>query len=196
MTIEHKNITDPDIHLPKGFSTASVLQYPRKNAAGTDIEWVDITKAYGCMYATSGTTTGVDGSWKAINNAVLGGTVVWTTQTTSNITNNTTSGFYQANNAGTYMIGVAFSISGAIATTNEFQFTIGIDSAPSYPGIAEKSSIVTVYRTISSSDKGSVALTCQPTLAVNDRLYLMIKRNSGTNQIVFNHINFVITKVS
>lgn len=196
MTIEHKDITDPDIHQPKGFDAASALQYPRKNAGGTDIEWVDITKAYGCMYATSGTTTNIDASWQAINDATLGGTIVWTQQTVSNMTINTTSGFWEANETGTYMIGVALSVSGAIATAHEFQFTIGISSAPSYPSIVEKSTAVTAYRTITSSDKGSVALTCQPTLNANDRIYLMIKRNSGTNQIVFNHINFVIAKVS
>lgn len=196
MTIEHKNITDPNIHLPKGFSTASPLQYQRKNAGGTDVEWVDITKAYGCMYATSGTTVNIDASWKAINDATLGGSIVWTQQTISNMTINTTSGFWQANETGTYMIGVALSVSGAIATAHEFQFTVGVSSSPSYPSIVEKSTVVTAYRTLTSSDKGSVALTCQPTLNINDRIYLMVKRNSGTNQIVFNHINFVIAKVS
>lgn len=196
MTIEHKNIIDPNIHLPKGFSTASPLQYLRKNTGGTDVEWVDHLPAYGCIYATSGTTTNVDATWREINNASLGGTIVWTQQTATNITPNVTSGFYEASLAATYMIGVAISLSGAISAANEFQFTVGINAAPGYTGTVEKSSIVTAYRTITSVDKGSVSLTCQPTLAVGDRLYLMIRRNSGTNQIVFNHINFVIAKVS
>jgi hypothetical protein len=196
MTIEHKNITDPNIHLPKGFGAASPLQYLRKNAGGTDVEWVDNYKAYGCMYATSGTTTGIDATWKAVNDATLGGSVVWTQQVANRMTSNLTSGFWEATDAGIYQINISLSISGAIVATNEFQFTVGLSLSPTYASIVEKSSIVTVYRTITSSDKGSVSLTCQPSLAANDRIYLMVKRNSGANQIVFNHVNFVISKVS
>jgi hypothetical protein len=196
MSIEHKNSVDPNIHVPRGFSTASPLQFIRKNAGGTDIEWVDHSPAYGCMYATSTTTTGVDGTWRPINVATLGGAIAWTTQTNSNITPNTTSGFYEADISATYMIGAAISLSGAIVAVNEFQFTIGMEVAPSYPSIVEKSSVVTVYRTITSADKGSVAMMCQPTLAQGDRIYLMVRRNSGSDQVVFNHINFIITKVS
>ena len=40
MTIEHKNITDSDIHLPKGFDGADNDTIPSKNSAG-NLTWID-----------------------------------------------------------------------------------------------------------------------------------------------------------
>lgn len=196
MTVEHSNITDPYIHLPKGFAAASPSQYLRKNAGGTDVEWVTHNVGYGCLYMTSSAaTTGITGTFLPINDAALGGTLVWTEQVADNMVSNITDGYWEAAEAGTYMIGISISLSGAVAASNEFQFTVGIDSSP-YGAIVEKSAVVSSYRTVTTTEKGSVSLTCMPTLAATDRLYLMIRRNSGTNQAIFQHINFVINKAS
>jgi hypothetical protein len=196
MAIEHINITDPNVHSPKGFAAASPSTYLKKDAAGTDVEWVPITKAYGCVYANSVATTGVDGTFRAINDASIGGTLVWQDQNTQGITFNTTSGFYEADEAGDYEVNVTLSISPAVSSSNEFQFTVGVDTSPAYTGPVEKSSIATAYTTLVSTEKKSSTLVCLPTLAAGDRLYLMVRRNSGTNQLVLDHANYIIVKVS
>lgn len=197
MTVEHSNITDPYIHLPKGFAAASPKQYLRKNAGGTDVEWVTYSPEYGCIYLTSsGATTSITTGFQTVNNATLGGTLVWAEQDSSdNVTANTTDGYFEVEDAGTYQIVVAMSVAGAIAAANVFQFTIGVDSDP-YGAIAEKSAKMTVYRTVSTTDVGSATMTCMPILSAGDRVYLMVKRVSGSNQLVFTHTNFTINKVS
>lgn len=197
MTVEHSNITDPYIHLPKGFAAASPLQYLRKNSGGTDVEWVTYNPEYGCMYMTSsGVTTSISTAWQVVNDATLGGTLVWTEQDSStNMTSHTTDGYWEAGVAGTYMVGISMSIAGAVAAANEFQFTIGVDSDP-YGAISEKSAKMTAYRTVSTTDIGSIGMTCMPILTAGDRVYLMVKRVSGSNQLDLRHINFVMNKVS
>ena len=56
MTIEHKNITDPDIHEPKGVATASTNYVYVADGAGSG-NWEDMNPHGGIYYSAIGTGT-------------------------------------------------------------------------------------------------------------------------------------------
>jgi len=73
MTIEHKNISDADIHNPKGFASAAASTKLTKNAAG-NLEWVSDatvpsdTARYGELITADGSSSSAYGQrvWKDI----------------------------------------------------------------------------------------------------------------------------------
>lgn len=224
MTIKHSVLTGSALHEPKGIASANANEVYIANGTGSgahtklrledhvntaaapngDSRFVSDgagsgsweANAGGCLYLTStGATTGMSASFQKVNVATLGGGIAWTEQEAFNMITNVTDGYYQAAHAGKYFININIALEGTVAAVNEFQFTIGIDPDP-YGSLSTKEAITTSYHTVTTTDKSSVALTCMPTLAVGDRIYLMVRRNSGSAEVIFTHINFVTAKVS
>lgn len=194
--IKHGDIVEADgIHEPKGVNTATSGQaYIADGAASGAWEGVQRT-GYSCLKcSTTGNTTGITTAYQALNNANVGGTCTWSTNiVSSDITHNTTSGYFTVSEAGIYNINASINFIPAAADT--YHFTIGVDSGS---GIVEKSSSIISSSTITGSavgDTRNVSFTCIPSLLASDDVYIMVK-STGGNEIDISHLNFVAIRSS
>lgn len=192
MTVQHSAIPDGQRHEPKGIDGAGANTAYVCNGSATG-SWEPVQIAhYACLRASSGATTGITTAYQVINNATLGGTIVWAENVASGITTNTTSGYMTVPATGVYHIVASFSI---VSATNPstYSFTIGIDSGAGV--VSQEASILTQIKTTSTSDTKAVVITCLPSLTASDKIYLMVKEAAG-NEMTITHINYTLVRVS
>jgi hypothetical protein len=222
MTIKHSVLTGSSLHEPKGVAVANNKEVYKANGTGSGA-W-DVIKpeedfdtsadsdgatihtngtggviykedAHGCAYMDStGATTGISSSFKAINLANLAGGISWDINTSHNMTFNNTGGYWTAPYTGSYHLMVAINLGGSVAAVNEYEFTVGVDTDP-FGTIVTKEAVARSIRTATTTNIGHVSLTCLPELTAGQRVYLMIKRNSGAAEPVLEHINFVLIRM-
>ena len=188
--IQHKDIAEADLHEPKGVSTAALGEIYVADGAGSGA-WSPIA-SYSCMKgASAGNTTGILTTFLPINEASIGGTITWTTNSKSaDITHDLTNGAYQVANAGTYHI--LATINFIAVAADDFYFTFGIDSGS---GIVEQSAYVeSIVNTTSTSDTKSLTVTCIKDLVASDKVYLMVK-STGGNEFALNFVNFLNIRI-
>jgi hypothetical protein len=194
MAVQHSAIPDAQLHEPKGVVSASTGQAYIADGLGSG-DWVKVQKAQGaCLKASStGATTGITTAYQAINNATLGGTIAWATNNNEGFTINTTSGYIQVAEAGMYNVTYTASF---IPATNgsSFQFTFGIDSGG---GIVSKETYVACrIDTSGSTDSVIATFSCLPTVAANDKLYVMVKETTAGEELTLLYSNFVVVRVA
>jgi hypothetical protein len=193
--VQHKDILDPEIHEPKGVAAAGEGDVYVADGLGSGSWKPGTQSAYGCLRLTSDQTTlGLTTSYQAINLLTLG--VNWTSATiSSNISADVANGYLQVSDNGDYYIDISLSIRAPAGGKAQYAFTLGIDSGA---GIVEKSSFL---RAFTSTDavgiQCNVALTCIPQLTAGDKLYIMMKADTGTvKEVDVRAINFTVNRVN
>lgn len=194
MTIQHSAIPDAQRHEPKGIDAAGAGTAYVCNGSATG-SWVKVQKAQAaCLKASSaGATTGITTAFQEINNATLGGTVTWSQNTNIDLTTDTTSGYIQVLETGTYHINYTASF---IPATNGsvFEFTFGVDSGA---GIVSKESVVrSIITTSGTTDSKQISFACLPSLTANDKVYIMVKETSAGEELTLSASNFVVIRVA
>jgi hypothetical protein len=193
MTLQHAALTDAaDIHEPKGADSAVAGAAYVSDGAGSG-DWLPVQQAqYACLRATSsGDTTGVTTDYQALNNAALGGTIAYAVNVADGITADATSGYMTIPDTGVYQIVAAISL---VAVTNPsvYSFTIGVDSGAGI--ISKEAAILTQIKTTSTSDTKAVSIVCLPSLTAGDKVYLMVKEDSG-HEFELIHLNYTLVRV-
>lgn len=193
MAIEHDVIPDADLHEPKGIASADANATYLADGLGSGT-WG--TVGAGCSSITDdGTANTVTTTFAAINAANFGaGTFAWSSNQAENgVTFDTTGGYFEITNAGLYLMHYNLSFAGDDASTSEFQLTLGVDAGA---GIVTKEASTTSYRSTTTTGLiGFVAGNCMPSVASGEKLYIMLRRNSGTADVQFFSGNFVVHKV-
>lgn len=192
MAIEHVDITDPNIHEPKGVAAASAGDAYVADGLGSGA-WTPVQIANAaCLKASStGDTTGVTTSYQVLNNATLGGTITWTENTALNLTTDTTSGFITIADTGLYNVSYIAVIEPA-TNGSVFSFTFGLDSGSG--AVSQESFVFSEVRTAGTTDTYTVVINCLPTITAGDDVYIMVKEASG-NEFTLVSSTFVITRV-
>lgn len=194
MTIQHADIPDAQLHEPKGAATAAAGTAYIADGAGSGT-WVKVQIAQAaCLKASaSGATTGVTTSFQAINNATLGGTIVWGENNNEGLTTDTTSGYIQIADTGMYNINYTASI---VPATNGsvFEFTFGLDSGAGI--VSQESFVRCIITTSGTTDSNLVAFSCLPPLTSNDKIYIMVKETTAGEEFTLSFSNFVVTRVA
>jgi len=194
MAVQHSVLTDiQGVHEPKGHLTAAVGQVYMSDGAGSGV-WVGVQKSQAaCLKATSaGATTGLTTAYQALNNATLGGTIAWTANTLLGMTADTTAGYINIPETGTYHITFVGNI---IPATNGsiFRFTLGRDSGAGI--VSQEAFVETVVTTSGVVDSNLVAFSCLPAVTVGDKLYIMAKETTAGEEFTLQGANFIITRV-
>ena len=141
---------------------------------------------------STGATTGLSGTFQAMNAANFSSNIAWSDiTTTADTTFNSTDGYIQVPVTGTYRISLHIAFSGAVSASNEFEFTYGLDDSP-YGTIVSQEATAHTLRTVTTTDKGSSSFGLLIGLTAGDRIYVMARRNSGSNEINISHLNFLI----
>jgi len=193
MAIEHVNITDPNIHEPKGVAAAAAGTAYVANGSGSGA-WRNVSKGeYACMHCTSTATTGITTAFLPLNTASVGGTVTWVENiASSGITTDTASGYMQVAEAGVFELNLNVSF---LASTNPstFTFTIGVDSGL---GIVEQStSVQAILATTRTSETSIITLLCLPSLSAGDKIYPLVKEAAG-NELTVQFCNMTIKRAN
>lgn len=128
-----------------------------------------------------------------VNNALLGGTIAWVENNNKNMTINTTSGWVQVPETGSYNITYTANI---VPSTNGsvFIFTFGKDSGAGF--VAQDSFVLCEVRTSGITDTFVVVFSCLPPLAANDKVSIMVKETSAGEEFTLVASNFVIARVA
>jgi hypothetical protein len=189
MTIQHKLITDPDIHEPKGTSTALTQQVYVANGTGSG-SWQDqkpagtLTAVANKVYVTNGAGAGtlqypagklyadmyIDGG---VTSQTLSASSAyakldpgseWTAGQYKGLTINGTDGTITLTEAGTYMVNfwVAFTTA-SVATGTVYNFKYAINGTPG-------SRILKVSKYTNGADLISLCATGIVTVSANDVL--------------------------
>lgn len=186
-TTQHSTITDPNIHEPKGCSTAVSGSSYVSTGTGTG-SWSKIQKAiFGHIKGTGSTTTTlITTAFKAINTTNIGSNLTWAETANYGVTTSTT-GYIETDTAGTYQIiaGITFTPQTASST---FQFTIGVDTGGGI--VSKEATILQVANTTTTTDTAHVSLNCVYTCSADAKVYLMVKETASGNEVIFNRIEF------
>lgn len=202
MTIQHKLITDPDIHEPKGTSTALANQVYAANGSGSG-SWQDVKpagtvgavankvyvtdgagagslqypagKLYADMYIDAGVTSQTLSAGSAY--AKLDPGSEWTAGAYKGLTINGTDGTITLTEPGTYMISFWVSFTTAsIAAGTEYNFRYAINGTPT-------ARIIKVEKHTAGSDLLSICAQGLATVSANDVLSVHVAgdgTSSGT----------------
>lgn len=194
MTVQHSAIPDAQLHEPKGVATAAAGTCYIADGAGSGV-WYPVQKAQAaCLKASSSTaTTGVTTAYQAVNNTTLGGTIAWSENNNENLTTDTTSGYIQVSETGTYNISYTANIVPAI-NGSVFIFTFGKDSGAGI--VAQDSFVACEVRTSGVTDTFIVVFSCLPPITANDKLYIMVKETTGGEEFTLVASNFIVTRVA
>ena len=202
MTIQHKLITDPDIHEPKGTATALANQVYAADGSGSG-SWQDVKpagtvgavankvyvtngagagtmqypagKLYADMYIDGGVTSQTLSAGSAY--AKLDPGSEWTAGAYKGLTINGTDGTITLTEAGTYMVSfwVAFTTA-SVATGTVYNFKYAINGTPG-------SRILKVSKYTNGADLISLCATGLVTVSANDVLSIHVAgdaTSSGT----------------
>lgn len=152
--------------------------------------------AYCCAGGETATTvTTITGTFAALNEANFGGTFTWAENTSSTLIQlGETNGCFEFQEAMQVIVNAACSYSANNNSTTELEMTIGIDSGDGT--IVTKEAATHSFRTTTSTGEvGFFGLTCLPSLPKGAKLYLMLRRNTGTAEPNFEHINFTVHRL-
>lgn len=164
--IQHSVLTDPQIHEPKGASTASDGMVYVANGSGSGA-WKQIAgHAYGDLYITGSSVSQTLSAASAL--AKLNPTGAWTANGFQNITPSGANGQFTITNAGAYQVNfwIVFETA-AIASGSAYNFHYAVNGVPS-------TRKVYVKKTSNSVDTLHVASTGYVTLAANDVITIYV----------------------
>jgi hypothetical protein len=166
MTIQHKLITDPDIHEPKGAATASSGKVYLANGTGSGAWDYPPGKAHGEIYIDAGATSQTLSAASAY--AKLNPTGEWTAGVSNVLTLGAGTGIITLTQAGTYMINFWCQFSTAsIASGTVYNFKYNLDGTNS-------SRTLTVAKTSNGSDKLHVSALGLVTATANQVLSIYV----------------------
>lgn len=164
MTIQHKLITDPDIHEPKGAAAAVAGKVYVSDGAGSGSWQYPPGKAHAEIYIDAGATAQTLSAGSAY--AKLNPTGEWTTGVTNVLTTSPSTGIITLTEAGNYMINFwcLFSTA-AIASGTTYNFKYNLSGTSS-------TRTITVQKITNNVDKlhisalGLVTATAGQTLSI------------------------------
>lgn len=160
MTIEHKNITEVDLHESKGVSTAVSGKVYVSNGLGSGV-WTYLSR-YAELYITSGATTQA----LTATAARLDPGTVWTQGATLNLTTTAANGEINLTVAGTYAIDFWASFNtDAVAAGTLYTFYYALDGVASARSFSTQKVTAGVDR-ITVSAAGLVTVTAGQVLSI------------------------------
>jgi hypothetical protein len=165
MTIQHAAIDDPDIHEPKGVSTASAGKIYIADGSGSG-DWTYPTgNSYAEIYIDAGATTqtinSVAGTYDKLNP-----TAEWTENVAEGLTTTAADGTITLTKAGTYQISFFITfITASLAAGTKYRFKYALDGTTGSRILtAQKSSAGVDALTISA--QGLVQVTANQVLSI------------------------------
>ena len=214
MAIEHKDIAEANLHQPKGASTATSGQRMQADGVGgsafvdNDADLVNVddisgyfvasnveavlaeigNRQYASMYI-NGNNTSQSASGAGTNDKW---TTSWATDIAVGVGTDNINGEFDINVAGDYCVCLSLSLSQTGASAATWLIKIGVDSGSGFV----MQNALKVGRDTSSTTVGAVAITGPVTLSVGDKIAIFFERTSGTVDMVFEHCNFSINKIS
>ena len=165
-TVQHSVLTDPNLHEPKGVSTAASGKIYVANGSGSGAWEYPATHAFGEIYITGGTVTQTLSSSSALSK--LNPTGGWTNNGNKNITLTGADGTMTVLQAGEYELNFWISFTTAsIASGSKYYFHYNVDGTSS-------TRKVTLQKHTSGADILTVSSTGLVTLSVNDVLSIYV----------------------
>jgi hypothetical protein len=128
--IQHAVLTDPQLHEPKGVSTAASGKVYRANGSGSGVWVFPSGHAYGELYISANTTTQTLPAASAT--AKLNPAGAWVANGNSNVTLSATNGTLTVLEGGEYQLNfwVSFSTA-AVAAQSRYNFHYAVNGVPS-----------------------------------------------------------------
>jgi hypothetical protein len=128
--IQHAVLTDPQLHEPKGVSTAASGKVYRANGSGSGVWVFPSGHAYGELYIDGGVTTQTLPAASAT--AKLNPTGEWTANGSANVTLSATNGTMTVLEPGEYQLNfwVSFTTA-AVASQSRYNFHYAVNGVPS-----------------------------------------------------------------
>ena len=164
--IQHSALTDPNLHEPKGASTAASGKVYVANGSGSGAWQFIAGHAYGDLYITANTTTQTLSAASAL--AKLNPTGAWTANGYQNITPAAANGQFTVTQAGIYQLDfwIVFETA-AIASGAAYNFHYAVNGTAS-------TRKVYVKKTTNNVDTLHIASNGYVTLAANDILTIQV----------------------
>jgi len=181
MTIQHKLITDPDIHEPKGVAAAAANKVYVSNGTGSGVWAFQPSGLFGEIYIDAGATTQTLAAASAY--AKLNPTGEWTEGSVKGLTTDATNGELVLSQPGTYFVSfwIVFDTA-AIASTSKYNFKFALDGVTS-------PRILSVGKYTNSAERLTLAATgFVPVASANTDLSIFVGgdgTSSSTNITVF-----------
>ncbi|CAB4138961.1 hypothetical protein UFOVP337_5 [uncultured Caudovirales phage] len=171
--IQHAVLTDPQIHEPKGVSTAASGKVYRANGSGSGVWVFPSGHAYGEIYIAAGVTTQTLPAASAT--AKLNPTGEWTTNGSANVTLSAANGQITVLEAGEYQLNfwVSFTTASAAAQA-KYNFHYAVNGIPS----ARK---MVVAKYTNGADTLHCAATGFASLAANDIVSIYVGGDGTTS---------------
>lgn len=164
--IQHSALTDPNLHEPKGASTAASGKVYVANGSGTGVWQYIAGHSYGDLYITSGTTSQTLAAASAL--AKLNPTGAWTLDGYQNITPSAANGQFTATQAGVYQVNfwVIFETA-SLASGTAYNFHYAVNGTTSARKVYTK-------KTSNGVDTLHVSSTGYVTLATNNVISMYV----------------------
>lgn len=177
--VQHSAITDPNIHEPKGVSSAAAGKVYVANGSGSG-SWQYISgHAYGELYISNNSTAQALAAASAL--AKLNPTGAWTANGNQNVTLSASNGTITVLQAGEYQLNFwAVFETASIASGAAYNFHYAVGSTPSTRKVYAK-------KTTNNVDTLHVHATGMANLAANDVISIYVGgdgTSSGTNIII------------
>ena len=182
--IQHSVLTDPQLHEPKGVSTAADGKVYVANGSGSGSWQYVAGHAYGDLYITSSTVSQTLAAASAL--AKLNPTGAWTANGYQNITPSAANGQFTVTQAGIYQLDLwAVFETAAIASGAAYNFHYAVNSTAS-------SRKTYVKKTTNSVDTLHIASNGYVTLAANDVLTIYVggDATSSSTAIIIKEAGF------
>ena len=149
---------------------------------------------YACMRVSSTGVSTITGSFQAVNVANLGGGLSWQINKDSSlITTNITDGYLLIEADMICHMIVSLSYSPDDNSTTEVELTIGIDSGAGI--VTQEANINALTTTTATTATENLVFACIPEFKEGDKVYLMIRRNSGTADITIKSANLPLHNI-
>jgi hypothetical protein len=171
--IQHAVLTDPQLHEPKGVSTAASGKVYRANGSGSGVWVFPSGHAYGELYIEGGVTTQTLPAASAT--AKLNPTGEWTANGNANVTLSATNGTITVLEGGEYQLNfwVSFTTASAAAQA-KYNFHYAVNSVPSTRKV-----IVAKYT--NGADTLNCSVTGYANLADNDVVSIYVGGDGTTS---------------
>lgn len=166
MTIQHSAIADPNIHEPKGVSTAAAGTIYIANGSGSGSWKPDGGSSYGDLYITSGATSQTLSAASAY--AILNPASTWASGVSNGVTLTPASGYIVLSTAGTYLISFwANFTTAALSAGTAYNFKYAINGTTSTRKL-------TVTKISNGADNLHVSASGIMTVSANDQLSMYV----------------------
>lgn len=204
---EHKNIADTvnHCHTPQGFSSASNDTVLSKNDSG-NLEWIStptiVEKARCCMYSAgvSIPTNELSGDFQEMNEATLGvGTFNWVEKLAlpvNTISTDANDGCIIINKTGNFLLSCTINSHADGNADNYYSFTVGRYQPSTGVTTAMNNVVLSHHESTDQRIKSHTLCCITNTTEVGEKYYLMVNQTEGSNEIIFDHINFTMSEVS